>query len=470
MSKTSNNKLSFFLKKIQGTPKDNSAEIEKKHKEVTGDIESAENGKIVINENLYLNTLSKQYVVYLKSLGKNVVIPEDKIKSVVTNYTDLFHDAATIEDVAKQLKMPRKIAEEILKVFGFTHSSLPVTPYELHVSSDEEIVSDIEELRKFRLSQEIEKQAWHTIQGQALKWQKLEKNILDPFEQFVKNIKPIEYKPKFKGNVEKTGKFLCIGLSDIHWGANSEKRYLFGKSAEDWNIDKTNHAVDKYLAGIFQLIKGRNYKFEECIAISLGDILHTLTGETAKGTPIEGFPLGEEQFDQAFTSLVKFFQGLSEMIGLSRVLSITGNHSLSDCHLFKCLKAYFRNYPNLIFNVYDSRWAVEKVGGLGLLIEHGASPYFKTKLPPMGNQRDAYVQKLILQNRGELDGCKQVVYISGDQHHFEYNERANYEQVMFSTVVGNDFYANQHGLFNIPRQNGLVIEDGKIVEVLNFYC
>ena len=202
----------------------------------------------------------------------------------------------------------------------------------------------------------------------------------------------------------------------------------------------------------------------------MGDILHTLTGETAKGTPIEGFPLGEEQFDQAFTSLVKFFQGLSEMIGLSRVLSITGNHSLSDCHLFKCLKAYFRNYPNLIFNVYDSRWAVEKVGGLGLLIEHGASPYFKTKLPPMGNQRDAYVQKLILQNRGELDGCKQVVYISGDQHHFEYNERANYEQVMFSTVVGNDFYANQHGLFNIPRQNGLVIEDGKIVEVLNFYC
>ena len=433
------------------------------------ELSEEDESKVIIGDNLYFNTLTKRYVIYLKSVGgKNITLPESVVKSIYLSYSDLYKEASTIEDVMRLTKLPRECVKELLSIFQLNHSSLPITPYEFLNKNDEEIIQDLESQRKFTLQQKIEHRTWANIQNEASQWRDFKYNTLDPFERFTQNIKPIS-KPKIKLDKSNADHSLLIGLSDLHFGASSAARYLFSKTNKGWNLDDTNKAIDLYLVNILKLTKERSYKFKECVAFSCGDILHGLYSKTVKGTDIEAFPQGEEQFDSAFNCLARFFEGLSEILPLSRVVSLTGNHSLSDAHLFKCLKAYFRNYEGLIFNVYDSRWAVEVVGELGIVVEHGASPYYKHKLPPNGSQRESYIQKLIWEQREILKNCKQVAFISADQHHFEYNEKNNFEQIMFSTIVGKDKYSNQNGFFNKPRQNGLVIQDGKITEVLNFY-
>lgn len=423
-------------------------------------------------EKPYFNSDTKQYVVFINAIGRPIVVPEEKHKSILQMYSGWDGDERTITQICRNIQWPKPVLLEYLKKFNLTHDSLPLTDEDLTTSSDEELLGRLKELRKFSLHQKFEKESWDTIRADAAKWRSFEYKQYGPFLEFLSNYepKPIKSLPsKYDGTGgEKT---MLIGLSDVHYGAYVHPRYIYNKKGSKdggWSIDHTKSAVDNYFLQIRDEVNSRKYKFDKAVLCSLGDIIHGINGYTEKGQKLEAFPLGQEQFDAAFDSLIHFVNRTLEVFNKCEVHSVAGNHSLLDTILFKAISAYFRTDDRISFNIYDSQHAMFRIYDTLFVMEHGASPYYKSKLPS-GGRRKSYIQDLFLNQPDKLIGAKRKVFLSADQHHFEANEIGGIEQYMFSTLVGVDKYADHNNWSNNPRQNCLVVDKDGVKEILSFY-
>jgi hypothetical protein len=201
----------------------------------------------------------------------------------------------------------------------------------------------------------------------------------------------------------------------------------------------------------------------------LGDLLHTWNGFTEKGTKIEGFPLGQEQFDQALDSLLRFFTRLLELIPRVKVYSVAGNHSLLDTLLIKAVSIYFRQDKRISFDIRDTRYIDFKIHNTLFIAEHGASALYKSKVPKSGSPLQAYIEQLFLKRSEALVGVKNKVFLMGDIHTFKAEEIGDIERYVFGTLVGNDQYADHCNWNNRPRQNCLVVNSNGVKEILNYY-
>jgi hypothetical protein len=424
-------------------------------------------------EKPYFNTENKQYVVFLNAIGRNMVVSEEKHRSILQMYSNWDGDERTIGQICRNVQWPRPVLIEYLKKFNLTHDSLPVTDEELTTQSDDELLGRLKELRKFSLHQKFEKESWDNIRADAAKWRAFEYKQYGPFLDFLEKYEPKPIKPlpcKYDGRGG--DRTMLIGLSDVHYGSHVHPRYIYNdKHSKDggWSIEHTKEAVDNYFLQIKEEVGSRKYKFEKAILCSLGDIIHGINGFTEKGQKLETFPLGQEQYDGAFDSLTHFIARTLEVFNKCEVHSVAGNHSLLDTILFKALAAYFRTDDRVTFNIYDSQHAMFKVYNTLFVMEHGASPYFKAKLPSTKTARKSYIQDLFLSHPEKLVGAKTKVFLSADQHHFEACEMGDIEQYMFSTLVGADKYADHNGWKNNPRQNCLVVDKDGVKEILNFY-
>ena len=421
------------------------------------------------SDRYYYNRENDSYVVFIRHLAKNIVITGETHRGMLYAYSG--EDQRSVDEICTTFNVPHFIFNEYKSIFGWTRDSVPLSAEQIIENTIEESVETLVERKKFEIIQKFNKQDWGHTQDLAKKWIEFETKVKNPFDSFVKNIKPVPFKNIVAKAQRAANKHMIIGLSDVHYGAHSEPRYLFNKGNKGWSIDDTNKAIDRYCEEIVQYAESFKHPFKSVQILSLGDILHTLSGSTAKGTPIEAFPIGEEQWDLAFNSLVRFFSNIIGKFNVVSVKSITGNHDLRDATLFKCLKAYFRNCKNINFEIYDSRWCAFNVGGCGIIAEHGYSPiYNRAKLPRKGPARDLQVQKLIWEQKDKFKDSKQILYLSADQHHFEANECGSYTQIMFSTIVEFDRYADNHNLRGgRPQQNALIIDESGLKEIISFY-
>jgi hypothetical protein len=422
-------------------------------------------------EKPYFNADTKQYIVFLNCIGRNIVVSEEKHRSILQMYSSWDGEERTIGQICKTIQFPRAVLLEYLKKFGITHDALPLTNEDL-LQSDEELLGRLHELRKFSLTQKFEKESWDSIRSDAAKWRAFEYKQYGPFLDFLKNYEPKPIKPlpsKYEG---KGGdRTMLIGLSDVHFGAHIHPRYIYNKSGSSngWSIEHTKGAIDNYFLQIKEEVNSRKYKFEKAVLCSLGDIVHGMNGYTEKNTKLEAFPLGQEQYDAAFESLTYFISRTLEVFNQCEVHSVSGNHSLLDTILFKAISAYFRTDDRIKFYIYDTQHAMFRLYDTLLVMEHGASPYYKSKLPSGKVARKSYIQDLFLSHPDQLIGAKRKVFLSADQHHFEANEIGDIEQYMFSTLVGADKYADHNNWKNTPRQNCLVVDKDGVKEILSFY-
>lgn len=420
----------------------------------------------------YFNKETNQYITFIKAIGRNIVVSKEQHESILKMYSGWDGEQRTLTELCRNVQWPKPVLTEYLRKFGITHQSLPVTDEELADKSDEELLTSLTELRKFSLHQKLEKSSWDQIRIEAAKWRAFEHKHYSPFLQFLERFEPAPVKPiksTYK-NEDGTHTFL-VSLSDVHFGTHIHPRYIYNSTASEsgWSLEHTVQAIDGYATKIADEVNSRKYKFDKAVLCSLGDIIHGIDGKTEKGTILEAFPLGEEQFDTAFNVLITFISRIIEIFNKVEVHSVAGNHSLIDTILFKALKAYFRTDDRISFRVYDTRYAMFKVQNTLFVMEHGASAYYKSKLPSHGSARKAYIQDLFLTHPEQLVGVNQKCYISGDQHHFEANELGDVDQYMFSTPIGADKYADHNNWKNKPRQNCLVVDKSGVKEILNFY-
>ncbi len=429
------------------------------------DIEN--NSGLEYNEKYFHNKEDGKYIFLLqKQIGKNLVLNEDKVKSIIKGYSNYDGSQLSINEAATRFSIPRRHLIHILKILGITHDSIPVTNEDLADKDEDELIEEILQEKRFNLDQKLNKREWEETKRDANFWREFSHGVINPIESALDNWKPFTSKiVKFPNN--KSEESLVLGLSDLHFGEVAIGEYMF--SGKDWGIDDAHNTVIRYIEEINSFIQKRKDGFNRCSLAVLGDLIHGITGMTDKGTVIEAHPKGSKQFTCALNSLIVFFDNLLGKFNEIDITAVGGNHdNFADFALMKCLESYYRNEDRISFNVSACRWAYFKVDENLFLIEHGYSNRYKSKVPGSHGSRENYVNNLILK-KPEMRNAKNKYFIMGDRHHVETKEYNNFEFFQFSTPVAGNEYADNSNWSSRPRQNGLVVSEKGVTEFINFY-
>jgi hypothetical protein len=419
------------------------------------------------NKNYTYNSSTQKYVFHTeKKFGKNLVFTKTAIDSIVKLYSDIT-GGLTANEIALKMSIPVDAVRHILKVMNITHDTLPYTEEVINSSEEDTLVDDAISSKKFNILQKFEKRDWKETQEDAEKWRAMKTLQFDPFEQILQNWTPPAYVPPRPIQTPRDCKdTLLLGLSDWHYGLVAHERYLYNQ--KEWNIEKTKDTVEDYARKAAAEIRKGCYK--EVKLLLLGDMSHTLTGFTDKGTKLEAHPIAEEQLEVAFESLVNFVKTVLSSTNNVSVVACSGNHSaLGDYVLARMLSLYFKGDKRIKFEVTNKRFITFNVGNSLFLMEHGYSSVAKDRLPAPGKGRENYINNLFMAKPEQMIGVERKYYLSADQHHSESYELTNVEGFMFPTLVGGCRHSDNSGYNSRQRQTALIVNDKEGVTSVKYF-
>jgi len=331
------------------------------------------------------------------------------------------------------------------------------------------LVEEMANSKSFNIQQKFEKRDWKQTQEDAEKWRVLKHSKIVPFQDFLQKWNPPKYIPFKSQNLNdiKSDKVFTVVLSDLHFGSSANSRYMFNRP--DWSTEQTVAAVDKYATEIIKEVKSRNYKFNKCVIIGIGDLIHSALGKTARGTELIYDCIKEEQFDYALTSLLHFYKRMVELFGKVESHDVGGNHHYElDMALFRALNMYFKEDKRISFTHHSSRPAAFKCGNTLIMMDHGADSKERVYVPS-GAKLEKHVQSILINNQHLLHDVKTKLFIQGDKHHFEHIEFGTFEYVMFGTILGADEHANVNNWYNRARQSIMVLDNTGLKEIIHVY-
>lgn len=425
----------------------------------------------LINKPYEYNPITKNYVFYLKSAGRNVVLHESELQNILSAYSNAFGDERSIEDISRMLSWPKNYVVELLKYLDFNHDSVPILPENFNSKNDDEILSDLETQRKFVIKQKFEKKKWQEVIKDAEQWKLFKFNKIDPFTNFLESYSPPKlnsFKSESVLQDANSDKVFTVVLSDLHYGSAANARYMFNRP--DWNTQKTVECVDKFASEIIKEISNRKYKFQKCLILGLGDLIHSVLGKTQRGTELIYDCIREEQFDYALDSLLSFISRMIECFGNVEVHSVYGNHNYeTEMALFRALDCFFKKDDKVKFYHYSSRPSAFKCNNTLILMDHGADGKERAYVPAIGAKLEKHVNTLLVNNPELLVGIKTKLFCQGDKHHFCHVEYGSFEFLMFSTSLSGCEHANVNNLHNRARQSCMVLDDSGLREILHVY-
>lgn len=421
------------------------------------------------NKKYTFNKTNKKYIFHSEAkFGTNLVFPEQKINNILKLYSNFDQQPHTATAISIKMGIPKDVIMYILKTLNKTHDSAPFSNETVENVDVDTLVEDMVYSKEFSITQKFQKEDWKKTQEFAEKWRKLQNGTFDPISQFLDNWTPPKYIPTKSASFNPKGdKVLLVGCSDWHYGIFAEERYLYNQ--QEWNIDLTKKSVALYATKLKQKIIEKN-EYKKINLCFLGDISHTLDGFTDKGTKIEAHPIGEEQLEQAFNSMVLFVQEILSVHSNIEVFSCSGNHSaLGDYVLVKMLSIFFRGDKRIKFNITNKRNLTFRIYDNLFLMEHGYSSVAKSRLPAPGKGRETYINNLFMCKPELMTGAKHLIYLSADVHHSESYELTNVEGYMFSTLVAGCRYSDNSGYKSRPRQSCLVVDQSGVIEHQHYY-
>jgi hypothetical protein len=418
------------------------------------------------------NRDTDQYVFLTdKKFGKNIVLESSLVKSLIIEYSNYDDDEQTGPDLSKKFGIPEKVLKEVFAILEFKHDSFPVLNEELHEGADQDkLIDDLLTAKKFNIYQNYQKKDWIETQDKAKKWEHFLQGQLHPLKDLLNTWKPpVISSLKNEPHTFDEKETVLIGLSDLHYGLYAEADGLFF-SDKGWTIEDTKRVVQEYAEAIIAKLKKRSSNLPKKVVICLmGDLIHTLTGETDKGTHLEAHPIGEKQLDFAFESLFIFVSSIASVFEEVEIKAVNGNHAyLGDYTIGKMLEVTLGKSKKFSFDLSTSRFLAFTIGNNGFVMDHGASSHTKSKLPTQKTPRSNYAQTVFLYSK-EVRNSDHRYYLVGDQHHLEHHEFNNFELIMFGTPSGGDRYADASVLVSRPRQSCLIFTDEGLSEVLHFY-
>lgn len=421
-------------------------------------------------EKPYFNKDTNQYVVFLNSIGRNIVVSEEKHRSILLMYSSWNGEEKSINEICRTVQWPRPVLTEYLKRFGITHDSLPVTDEDLITQSDDEVIGRLKELRKFSIHQKYEKESWDSIRNDASKWREFSYKNLNPFVNFIHKWQPPKYEPYVVKNPNiKGGYSYVVIVSDAHFGSFANGKHLV--RGKQQSTEYTKKCISQYGAQVASDIKNLNLNIDSIVIVMLGDIINSANpfGATTKGTPLRNDILNEELFETAFNSLSEFVLNISKLAPKTTVYSYPGNHAgVSDNVLCFALGKYFSAQKNISFNPCSAFVGhfVEK--NTFFLCSHGSNNAYKAKAPK-GVKLENYIQSLIINSQKQYPNIASRVAVFADLHHLEMKESNDFYYLLAPSMVRGDDFADALSLNSKPAQISLLIDDVGIKAIFNHY-
>lgn len=423
-------------------------------------------------EDLYVyNSHTKQYVFFTdKIMGMKLVLKESVVKSMIERYSSFDGDQSSINQMVASYGIRREGIIFILRALKKTHDSLPVLSEELLREEPDEIVDDLLTQRLFIVNREFEKKSWKKTVEESRSWRRFTQRELNPYKEFVEGFayqhKPFKLDPK---KAIKRDRCYMAGVSDPHFGAYALKKDLY--HGEEWNIEKAKESFEKYTHDLFARISLERDRPRLLKILGLGDVAHGPSGRTEKGTPLENtFPMGEVQVEAGFAGFDYQIQYALDMGFEVEFEGVPGNHSyFGDWAIYKFIEKAYQRDERVKVRIATERWHAFTYLNSLFVMEHGASPFYKSKVPKAGSERDSYIQRLLLARPKELAETKYRYFLTADQHKLEITDNNGFEFYRFGTMVRGDRYADHLNLSGRARQNVLEVDEEGVRGVLNFW-
>ena len=108
-------------------------------------------------------------------------------------------------------------------------------------------------------------------------------------------------------------------------------------------------------------------------------------------------------------------------------------------------------------------------------MEHGYSPFYKSKVPKVVSAKEAYVHRLITKETQTLAAQGKVIknnyFFMGDLHHFTSKDFPMFEFIQLPTCVSSDKYADHLNLAGTRNKQLTFIMDNDlgIKSIVNHY-
>ena len=405
----------------------------------------------VDKEKYWWNPKTRSYMFDLKT--SYLVLKEKYIKKLIKLYTSS-DTTLTTQEIAHKLNTSPEILSKVVRALKITHADLPITDEMLEEKSDELIAEDINAERRLKIYKKVENDTLKDLQKDASLWRLCKAGQIEPVLKALGASKevfnthppaPVSIEITKAGLDYKEDETLCVCLSDIHFGALAHAENL-SFADHDLNLEYTARAVQNYIQQIIERCEKRGVMPSHCMVLSVGDIIHTLTGITSRGTPIEADKIGITQWHCAMEALSYLFSSLSKIFKTVTCYSVPGNHDrIGDILLFASLKYQF-DKTNVEVVPVISRWAQLNIGDNSIIIEHGESARFRnSKTPASGPKRDAFVLS-VFNNLEQSQNTKgKRYYITGHYHSFSWQTCRGYEAISLPTINPPDEYADELG-------------------------
>lgn len=415
------------------------------------------------------NPLTKKVTFLTESkFGKDITYSFDTVEKILKLYSNYDRNPHTVQEIQKKTGIPRDRITHILKVLNKTHDSLPVI--EELIEDEDQTVEELILSKEQSVAQKFEKVDWKRTVDDAEKWREFKANLVNPIESFLNNWNPPLYKSPKKKRVG--GKYsLIASLQDIHLGELTKKEHLF--HGGDYNSDIATKIVDDYCEKIIADVYEKNQDIAEAVLIICGDFLHTaMHGTTAQGTKLTSDLLNEDLFQRGLEILVKFVSRFNEEFPKVTVKFLRGNHEGTiGSYLGYAVQQYFRTDMTVSVEVVKSWATLFKVGKLAVIATHGGSDTIHhANIPRNEAQMKTYFQEMMLAKRRDIVDCEHTIVVSGHSHSFVNKDMGAFDfYVMGTTVLGDKFADNMNFPRGKPRQNALIVKDGKVMETLHYY-
>lgn len=420
---------------------------------------------------------TQKYTFFAKSkLGKDLVLPLTIVKDLVCFYSDYDGKPLTSGEISKKVGIPKEALDLIYRALNFTHSNFPllreekVNQLELDDAVIEECVDELFKIKTLTIKDSFDKKEALELKKDAEAWRAIRDRDFKEIEKFVKTL-GIKKKAPAPLKKSQCKEYYVVGLSDIHFGDIHHSHQAFNNAP--YKKEDIEKSFGNYVQGIKRDLAGRKTLYDTCYLLDLGDVFHSLTSFTSKGTKLgEGF-WGVEQFKLGYTILKNFIEELSKIFNKLVIKTVYGNHdSLHDHLVYYVLESYFENDGNILFEISSNRWLDFQMGQNLIVMEHGNSDKIKnTVLPEHSTKREVYIMSLFesaLKN-GKYKNIKNKIFFCGDKHNIQFGEYNEFEFFRFSTCVKGNQFADEKVLKNRPRFNGLIVNEDGIKEIINFY-
>ena len=279
------------------------------------------------------------YIFFIPGYNKPLSFAGDKVRELKRRYSNWDGSPNSINQICRAFKLSRSLFDKIRRILSWTHDSEPFTDEELVERSEEDLLTELVQGKKFALEQQFEKQKLQSLEKDARKWRELKLGVLNPFtDYFERHHEALKAAPGVN-LTQKDGEYACvISPFDLHYG-----KYGWEKEVgETYNREIAEKLLLEHTEDLLSEVN--HYPIEKFIVPVGSDYFHfdTVRGTTTNGTPQDcDGTLVQIMFEGSYL-MIKFIDMLRQVAPVE-VPMAAGNHDrvLSNS-LLLFLQGYYR--------------------------------------------------------------------------------------------------------------------------------